>query len=147
MLLEKTRNALERIVKAFEEGRLGARGWKGRYYRVEKGCCYRVEGQFCAIGCLLSESTLDKIEDEGMNFDTPASALFQNIPEAFEEAGLTISQASVLQALHDQWAEAEDPDKAMRENEFIGGIKRVLAGEITYLNSRSATASFHDGKL
>lgn len=140
MLLEKTRKALERIITAFEEGRLGAMG--------ATSCVYAQDCQRCAIGCLLSEETLEEMRSLGMNENTPVHHLYEALPGTREETGLTAAQANVLQGLHDDWATAPDEfSKAQEEERFIGGIKRVLSGEITHLSAYGTTASFHDDTL
>jgi hypothetical protein len=132
--------AVDRMIAAAEADKLGAViQYPGR--PDEWICVYRLKNPgdgrdecFCAIGAQLSPISLDGIEMEGANAGVSAGRLSTNVSgfSLFDEAGLTDTEANMLQRVHDDIYKDVRKDgmtRADANNLFIERLRALIAGD------------------
>lgn len=107
--------ALKKVLKFAQNDKLRAANKIGCVYHNEK------TNRFCAVGCLLPKETLALVKKKELNEACGAEDLYRAIPNLKKITGLDDEQASVLQELHDGWANGD-----YRKQVFISRLQHAI---------------------
>lgn len=102
---QRVSEAAKTMLKALEEGRLGAFNGAACVYRQRN-----LSGteKVCAVGCLFNEQELDEIEERNI-LDLSIGVLQSRVPAMVNRLGLRIDDLSAFQRQHDKWALGQSP--------------------------------------